>query len=180
MADTALKKRIIQALPLTLDVQDDGGVTEKKEFHICYDFNAAAALQEKTVCKKYPMGIKLTELAAWSHVGEPIFISALFWAGIIARHPEYNSDEGLEVIRSYMDERNSDVITKACWDAYLLNLPKQKREFMEDVKRKAEAGLKQPDPPIPAANNATPEPIGSTSGPSPDTTSALTMRSSAG
>jgi hypothetical protein len=185
---TALKKRIVPALPITIEVKDEGGQPYKLEFHLSYDFNAAAALQEKTVSKQYPMGIKLPELSAWSHVTEPIFISALFWAGIIVRHPEYNSDEGLEVIRSYMDENNKDVITKACWDAYLLNVTKEKREFMQQIERKAEAeikakaGLKPADPPSPAAIEPTPAEsnlTGSTSGPSPDTTSDLAKTNSA-
>jgi len=177
MAPTPLKKRIVKALPFTLDLGDFG----KFDFQLCYDFNSAAALQEKTISKQTPAGIKLQELMTWTHVSEPIFISALFWAGIINRHPEYNSDDGLEIIRSYMDEGKLDEITKACWDAYLLNIPKEKREFMEELKAKAETEIKSANPPSPAGQVPTPEttPTGLTSGPSPDTTSDLAKTSSA-
>ena len=176
---TPLRKRIVKALPFTLDVADDG----KVNFLLSYDFNAAAAFQEKTVSKQHPEGLKLQELSTWKHVTEPIAISALFWAGIILRHPEYNSDQGLEIIRSNMDEAELDAIIKACWDAYLLNVPKEKREFMEELKKNAEAGIKKPNPQSPAAQEPPPETTsnstGSSSAPLPDTTSELTKTSSA-
>ena len=175
---TPLRRRIVRALPFTLDLGDFG----KFEFQLSYDFNSASALQENTVSKQNPAGIKLPDLEAWSHISEPVFVTALFWAGIINRHPEYNSEEGLKTIRSYVDEGNSDLIVQACWNAYLLNLPKAKRDFMEDLKKKAEAGIKAANPPSPATPPETaPEEtsIGSTSGPSPDTTSDSAKASSA-
>ena len=182
---TALQKRKVPAHNVTIEVPGVGSL----EFQLTYDFNAAAALQEKTVSKAFPMGIKLPEIEAWSHIGEPIFLSVLFWAGIIGRHPDYNNDDGLEIIRSYMDEGNSEVIAQGCWDAYLLNLPQKKREFMEELKRQAEAGIrkkseaasKKPDPPNPAAADPQPESsIGSQPTPSPESTSDLAKTNSAG
>lgn len=174
-----MKRRIVRALPFTLDVAGVG----KLEFQLSYDFNAAAALQEKTTCKAHPAGIKLQELATWKFVNEPIVISALFWAGVILRHPEYNSDEGLEIIRSYIDEgQQLDAVIKACWDAYLLNVPKEKREFMEELKKQAEAGLAAPNGQTPATQEPPAETnsTGSNSAPLPDTTSELAKTSSAG
>jgi hypothetical protein len=181
---TALQKRKVPALEFTLKVPGEGEFS----FDLTYDFNAAAALQEKTVCKRYPAGINLMELGAWRHIAEPIFLGALFWAGIIGRHPEYNNDEGLEIIRSYMSEHNSDAVMTACWDAYLLNVPPKKRDFMQDLKLKAEAEIKKNaeaaskalDPPSPAAADPQPESsTGSEPMPSPESTSELAKTNSA-
>jgi len=168
-----LKKRIAPATPVTLDLQDATGPSYKLRFNLCFDYNAAAAVQEHT-------GLKLTDASVWKHIDEPIFASVLFWAAILAHHPEYNSDEGLEAIRSYMDEKNSEVIVKGCWDAYVAYLPKDKREYMEKLKAQAEAGEKPTlDPLNPATGEAPPESsTGSTSGPSPDTTSGSLSKSS--
>jgi len=180
---TALRRRIAPAIQVTLELQDEGGSPYKASFQVSYDFNAAAAIQEHTVSKAHPEGLKLTDASVWSHASEPIFFSVMFWAGIIARHPEYNSDEGLEVIRSYMDERNSDLIIGACWDAYLLGLTPEKRKFMEKLKDDAEKKLRGEtvDPTSPAAKEATPEKnsAGLNCQPSPDTTSDLASKSSA-
>jgi hypothetical protein len=180
---TALKKRLVKTLPFTLDVPDIGEL----DFQLCYDFNAMAALQEKTVSKKFPSGINLTDLETWRHTNEPGCLTALFWAATITRHPEYNSDEGLATIGTYIDEGYVDAIQVACWDAYLLNVPQKKREFMEELKRLAEADIKskaeaakKPDPPSPAA--ADPQPESSTGlepSPLPESTSDLAKTSSA-
>jgi hypothetical protein len=188
---TALKRQILPAVPVTLELQDDDGKPYKLTFQVSYDYNAATALQQKTVTQPafdvdkdgkrervdpFPMGMKLTEASVWAHSNEPLFFSTLFWAGIITRHPEYDCDEGLEVIRSYMSENNSEIIIGACWDAYLLGLTPQKRAFMEKLKDDAEKKLRGEtvDPTSPAANPSTPEKhsTGETSTPLPESTSA--------
>jgi hypothetical protein len=173
---TPIKRRVAPSVPLKLDLEDDSGAKFSKEFRLSFDFNAAALIQEKT-------SLKLTEFSSWRHIDEPIFQSVMFWAAVLAQSPEYEGDEGLSVLRSYMDEKNSEAIVEALWQAYLLYLPKEKREFVVKLKADAEKERDAGRPTIPATPPATPEtvaaPIGSNSGPLLDTTSPLPMTSSA-
>jgi hypothetical protein len=179
MADTALRRRIAPSTPLTLELEDDIGGKITKTFRLCFDFNAAAEIKERT-------DLSLLNGSIWQHIDNPTVFSVMFYAAILANHPEYRTvddegaptDEGLEVIRSYMQESNADVITEALWKAYLAYLPKEKRDLMERLRAKAEA--KNPDPLPQAAAPTTPESSNSlTSGPSLDTTSGSAMKSSA-
>jgi hypothetical protein len=81
----------------------------------------------------------------------------------------------LEVIQSYIDGRNVDMVSEKVWDAYLLSLSKEKADLL----RKMRTGL-SPSSEVP--NEATPETgetTGSDSGPSQDTISDLATAKSA-
>jgi hypothetical protein len=166
----ALKRRIAPSTALVLDLDDENGAKFSRSFRLCFDFNAAALIQEHT-------GQMLTNAAVWKYIDQPIFQSIMFWAAVLANHPEYAGEEGLAVLRSYMDERTADPIKEALWKAYLAYLPAKKREFMEKIKTDAEAALQEgKEPPTvplagtPPANPPTAISDGSSSGPSPDTT----------
>lgn len=179
MSASALRRRIAPSTPLTLELEDDSGGKFVKTFRLCFDFNAGAEILDRT-------GLSLLNGSIWQHIDKPTVFSVMFYAAILANHPEYRTvdekgeptDEGLEVIRSYMQEANAEPITEALWKAYLAFLPKEKRELMEKLRMKAE-GKGSTSPLAAATPEATPEsPISSSSGPLPDTTSGLVMKSS--
>jgi hypothetical protein len=176
----ALKRRIAPSVPLTLTLQSDGGESFTLEFRLTFDFNAAAIVEEKT-------GLNLLTAEVWTSGLSSRSLSVMFWAAVLAQHPEYDtvddagepSEEGLEVIRSYMEVGNTDFIHEALWNAYFMSLPKEKREALERARKAIETGSSPQTvaPKEPAA--ATSLSNGSTSGQSPDTTSDLTLKSSA-
>jgi hypothetical protein len=66
---------------------------------------------------------------------------------LLAHQPEYATPEGLEIVGSYMDESNQAAIIEALENAYLLYLPKEKREWVEEMRAAELAG--EPPPPDP-------------------------------
>jgi hypothetical protein len=173
----ALKRRIAPSTPLSLDLDREGSSGKLRlDFKLCFDMNAGAAIQEKT-------GLLLTDVGIWAHIGEPKAMGAIFWAALLANHPDYNSDEGLEVARSYIQESNAGEIVDALWAAYLAFLPAEKREFVLRLKADLEDKEKrEKEPPLEQAPAETPAAAssgGSSSGPSPATISASASTSSA-
>jgi hypothetical protein len=210
---TPIKRRIAPSVPLKLDLEDDSGAKFSREFRLSFDLNAAARIQlrmarrireeideeveEEIDGKKVKKmvtrmvthdvpGPNLGDPAIWSRiVREPVCKGVVFWASVLAHHPEYDSDEGFECIQSYLDDDNEDVVIEALWDAHIFYVSKAKREYMIQWKANAEKRRQEATerPTMPATPNATPEEIatktGSNSGPSPDTTSASLKASSA-
>lgn len=180
---TALRRHIAPSVPLSLDLTDDAGGKLLRRFRLAFDFNAAAEIKTR-------IGLKLLDGSIWQHIDDPVVFSVMFYAAVLAHQPEYRTrddageptDEGLEVIRSYMQESNAEVITEALWQAYLAWLPKEKRELMERLRAKAEGKSADPLSPAPAATMPPTGPVlnsaSSSSGPSAVTTSAWEMKSS--
>jgi hypothetical protein len=181
----ALRRRIAPATPLRLDLQEYDGSILHIDLNLAFDMNAGAAVQEKTRNAVRPNGLLLTERKLWLHIGEPEVIGAMLWAATLAHHPEYDVDEGLIVVRSYIQESNADQITDALWKAYLAYLPKEKRELYERLKAEAEEAALRGDEtngPLDETKspaNETKLSPGSSSGPLPGTTSVSSSASSA-
>jgi len=169
----AIKRRIAPSVPLTLDLKDDSGATFKRDFRLSFDFNATALVEERT-------GLNLLTAEVWTSGLSSRSLSIMLWAAVLAHHPEYAGDEGLEAIRSYMDVGNTDPIHGALWDAYFISLPKEKREALEEAKKKLEAGEKtDPLAMPPEAAKSESLSIGLNSGQSPATTLDSASKSSA-
>lgn len=165
----ALRRRIAPAVPLSLEMVNDDGTKFGVSLKLSFDFNATSALEEKT-------GLPLV-LSIWENINSPKIFSAMVWSACLTHQPDYDSEEGLEVIRSYMDGSNVVLVRDALWKAYLLYLPPEVREelpatFSELLKKleaKKNANGEAPGnerPFVPKSDSA-----GSSSGPSPATTS---------
>ena len=165
----ALQRRIRPSVPVTLEFGD-----EKISFNLSFDFNTLARIEEKTGLKT------LNIFTIWIEMSASV-LGVMFWAAVCNKHPEYDDAEGLVILRSMLDPANADRVADALWKAYMLFLPVDKRELMENARAKAlEEGEKNPTEPPPAiAMTAEPQTSGSDSGPSQDTTSGVTLASSA-
>lgn len=140
MAKTeALRRRIVPAVVLQLDLADDSGAQFSRTFRLSWDFNAFALVQEKT-------GFDMTGLRAWANLN-PATLSIMFWAAALACQPEYAGDEGLGVIRSYLDVSNEDLVGAKLFEAYAAALPAKQRQILLDVKAKLERGEDPTQPP---------------------------------
>jgi len=179
-----IKRRIAPSVPLTLMLESDGtsGLT-KLDFRLCFDMNAAAAIQEQT-------RLLLTDTLIWKHIAEPIVLGAMFWAALLANHPEYRSVDGLEIARSYVQENNAQEIIEALWKAYLDFVPQDKRELLikkraeEDERKKLLAAGEETENPSNQTTASEPpatleSSTGSSSGVSPDTISDSAIGNSA-
>jgi hypothetical protein len=143
---TELRRRIAPSVPLTLELADDSGEKFTRSFLLAFDFNAMTSVLEQT-------GYSMLTGEIWNHVNEKT-LSIMFHAAVLLRHPEYASDNGLEVIRSYMDTMNTEAITNALNDAFLLQLPPARRKKVEAAQKQA---LEQGENPTSPATAPTPD-----------------------
>ena len=135
----ALRRRIIPAVPLTLELTNDDGSAFRQTFRLAFDFNAFALIEERT-------GLDMTGLLLWSKLS-PSSLSVMFWAAVLAHQPEFSGDEGLGVIRSYMDAGNWEKITWALFEAYAKALPEAQKKALLEAKNKMERGENPTQPP---------------------------------
>lgn len=147
---TPLRRRIAPAVTLKLELSDDSGDVLIRNFRLSLDFNAACLIQEKT-------GKSLLDGATWEDVS-PVTLSTMFYAAILANQPEYDTrdlqgdptDEGLEVIRSYMDAGNAKQIQEGIFDAFISSLPAARQAEIKVAREKAAEKAKGPNEPAPA------------------------------
>ncbi|HLZ07507.1 MAG TPA: hypothetical protein VKT80_02895 [Chloroflexota bacterium] len=163
----ALKRRIGQSHSLRLELEDEVGGKFVRNFRLCFDFNAITLIEERT-------HLSLLTGEIWKNASAKT-LSIMLWAAVLAHSPEYDSDEGLAVIRSYMYAGNATEIADALFEAFLISLPKDQQERIR-AKRKEEDSL--PLAPAPATEPASS--TSSSSGVSPDTTLASAATNSAG
>jgi len=134
---SALRRRIAPAVSLTLELEDDSGGHLTRTFRLSFDFNAIALVEERT-------GLTLLAGDIWKNLSAKV-LSIMLWASVLAQHAEYDSEEGLHVIRSFMDAGNADLIAERLFDAYIAGLPADKRKQLVAAKEKALRG-KDPTP----------------------------------
>ena len=163
---SALKMRIAPSVPLKLELEDDNGSKYVRNFKLSFDANAAALVEEKT-------GFNMLRGEVWEKLSFKS-LSIMLWAAVLANHDEYDCDEGLRVIRSYMGVGNTPQISEAVEKAFLASLPKDKREAIEAERARREKGLA----PLAEAGENPAEQPGSNSGPSPVTISDSALKSS--
>jgi len=135
-----LRRRIAPSVPLRLNLTDDSGDKLQRTFHLSLDFNAACYVQGL-------LGKSLLDGTTWEDTS-PIVVSTMFYAAILARHPEYDTrdektgeptTEGLEVIRSLMDAGNVKQIQNALFDAFVATLPPERQVAIKKAREEAEA-----------------------------------------
>lgn len=182
MSAIPIKGRIAPSYPLKLELDDDDGGKLIHNFRLSFDFNAFARIEERLPDDLKKAGVTMLDLRIWTKLSAGV-VGLMLWAAVLAKHPQYltvdeegePTDEGLEVIRSFIDLGNATQIGEALWEAYLLNFPKQRAEEL----RKLKAGDTVPNGPAPAADPPPAESQdGSSSGPQLATTSVSATASS--
>ena len=153
MSETkALRRRVVQAFPYTLRVEDASGDAFESVFRIAYDLNAFTAFEEVT-------GINVMENlgVVFDKPSVPL-TTALLWAGLQIYHPEYAGAEGLETIRANVTLSQIRAVRVACSEAFLLSLPKEQaakiRQSVLDAAQAAVDGVKLPNVESPSSTPA--------------------------
>lgn len=159
MAKTALKKRIVASVPITLKLEDGAGGEMSRSFNLAFDFNAISRVETMT-------GLGVLNAEIWKKPSATN-ISILFWAAVCVNHPEYDYDpatdesearaEGLVVLRSYMDAGNVTLITKKLSEAFIASLPADQRERAAERQAAAERGEANPTKPAPTEISKAPD-----------------------
>jgi hypothetical protein len=167
---SALKMRIAPSVPLSLQLEEDNGAKFTKNFRLSFDANAAAEVEERT-------GFNMLRGEIWEKLSFKN-LSIMFWACALANHDEYDSEEGLRVVRSYMDLSNTEKISAAVQKAFMLGLPEEKRKAIEAEQARKDSGKR----PLESAGEtpaATTELPGANSGPQPASGSDSAEKNSA-
>lgn len=118
----ALRPRIAPSVPLTLTLEDEISGSFTRKFRLSFDAEAIARVESLT-------GVSFLNGDIWRQPSVP-HLGVLFWAAVLANHPEYDSCEGLAVIVSYMDAGNMPEITLALFEAFIVMLPTEKQEII--------------------------------------------------
>ena len=137
---SSLRKRVSPSVPLQLLVGNADGSSFTLSFHLCYDFNALALVEEAT--GESMLGGKIFENLTTSRIG------VLFWAAVQQHNPEYAGEEGLHQLRSYLDFENIKPVQEAITEAFILSLPKVQGEAIRE-RVKAEATGAKTETPLP-------------------------------
>lgn len=144
-----------KSVPLKLDLEDEGtGATFTRNFRLSFDFNAIALCEERT-------GLGFLNGEIWTKLNATN-ISIMLYAAILSNHPEYwtvdkfsnPTPEGLEVLRSYLDAGNLQLVTRALNDAFMQSLPVDKRAELEAKQKAEEVKAINPTPPAAAIPEA--------------------------
>jgi hypothetical protein len=166
---TPLRRRITPSVPLNLKISDSSGEFEVA-LRLQFDFNVIARIEQET-------GLNLLNDNVFKKQSATV-LSVMLWATALPNNPEYDCEDGLETMRSYLDSENIGQVSNALSDAYLLYLPKAEADRIRDEAKKMAAG-EPVNPPKVEQTEIAAKSDGSTSGQSQPTTSDSATSSSA-
>ena len=167
-----IERKIYPSYPVTVDLEDD----KQETFNLTFNFDAIIRVEQKT-------GLKLLDKSILAEMMSLTVLSAAFWGAVCENHPEYESDEGLRTLRSILnDPDNLAKVSEAIWESYILCLPKKLREALNRLREehaKLEGDGADPTSPSKTTSVSTETLTGSSSQPSPDSTSESALANSA-
>jgi hypothetical protein len=138
----------MKSTPLTLQLEDGNGEKFVRTFRLAFDFNAQCIVEFRTK-------LSMLEKEIWLR-DSPTNLSVMFHAAVLMHQPEYAGEEGLQVLRSYMDAGNIGQISDALNEAFVSTLPEEKQKIIRA--KQAERKAQGENPTAPAANSQpTPE-----------------------
>lgn len=115
---------LVPSVPVTIELDTAQG-KQLLHFKIAYDFDALPLAEAK-------LGVSLLNGRVFAKITANV-IAVMFWAGIQKFHPEYEGEDGLKAIRSFISLRNSAVISDAVQEAYVLSLPDDQQKLIRDM-----------------------------------------------
>src|SRR5437899_3320425 len=121
---SAIYRRLAPSVPLSLTFKDETG-SKTLNFRLAFDFNAAAAIEEKTG-KNILRGELLDSMNARD-------LSVAFWAMLLMNHPEFDSDEGLIAARTYMTISNANDVAVAVKNAFITSLSEETQKAIKEA-----------------------------------------------
>ena len=132
MEKSPLRRRITPSVPYTLSVENADGSTFEQSFKLSFDLNAITTFETVT-------GVSLlTNMGQILEQPSVATSTALFWVAILGNHPEWAGQEGLEILRSNITLDKLAGIRRACVDAFLTQLPKEKADAIRSKMAEAE------------------------------------------
>src|SRR5574337_253815 len=135
------KPLVIQSLtpsvPLELRLTDAEG-EHVINFRLCFDFSAFALVEAHAGINMLQPGNVFQLLGTATGKGATL-LPVLLWAAIIGNSPEYEGEDGLQAVRSYVNYGNAGEIAKAVQEAFLRCLPDEQQKVLRAAIVAAEA-----------------------------------------
>jgi hypothetical protein len=129
MPVSALRRRIAPSVPLLIEYTDEQG-SFSHAYRVSFNLNVLAEISEKTGLSALTGDIFIKLSAR--------VLRVMLWAALLPQHPEFDSEEGLEVVGSMLDGDNQFRALTALWEAYLLYLPADQAAAMRRERERAE------------------------------------------
>lgn len=138
---TAVRQRITPSVPFILKVKDANKDAFEQSFQVAFDFNALCLVEKH-------LGINaLTQFGKLLEEPSASAIVVLLWAGIQKNHPDFDGDEGLEVLGANLTLESAKPAFAACLEALLAQLPEEQAAKI----RAAREGQPVKSDPLPTA-----------------------------
>lgn len=119
-----VRRRFTPGVPVTLEVVNEDGSREALSYRLAYNFNAFAAIEERT-----GLNMLKGELFKNLNAGN---LKVAFWAALLIHQPDYVTDEGFDAVGELLTMENMPTIVKAVRDAFANCLPKEQRDKMNE------------------------------------------------
>lgn len=131
MAKPPIRRRITPSVPLHLRVENSDKSAFELDLRLSFDFNAMALIEEKS-------GLNMLDGTAFNNPSASV-ISVLLWAAMQENHPEYEGDEGLAAVRTWLNIGNVASVMESLREAFLAALPEEKaKEIRERSENESE------------------------------------------
>jgi hypothetical protein len=130
MTKSNLRRRITPFVPFSTTVENADGGKFELNFKLSFNFNAMSLVEEQT-------GLSMLTGEVFEKPSAKN-TTILLWAAIQENHPEYEGQEGLETIGSYLTLASAKEALSAIQKAFVASLPKDKAEQL--AKGSAEGG----------------------------------------
>src|ERR1035437_5231613 len=117
--NSGLRRRVAPSHPLEISFSDElGSFTET--YRLAFNLNVLAEISEKT-------GLSALGADIWGRMDAKV-LRATLWAALLPYQPKFDTrngsghrtDEGLEIVGSWLDGENQERAVKALSEAYLL------------------------------------------------------------
>ncbi len=125
MAKSNLRRRITPSVPFSTSVENADGGKFELNLRLSFNFNAMALVEEKT-------GMSMLTGEVFQHPSAKN-TTVLLWAALLENHPEYEGDEGLDAVGTYLNLTNAKDALAAIQAAFVASLPKSTAEQIKSA-----------------------------------------------
>lgn len=174
MPEKRIPPELLERVRPSVTVKLEAGGQEYT-YRLSFNLSALARIEQKS--RSHGVELKLVGniFSLWAQLSSAAVLGATFWACAVNHHPEYDSDAGYLVLSNLIEGENCDRVGKALAEAYPLFLSKDKAEMFRKTLELVETNPQKPAEEATTPATTESKSIGSSSGPSADSTSELAV-----
>ncbi len=145
---SALRRRISPSVPFTLTFKDETGDVSQS-YRLAYNFVSMSLIEERLSTPGHPVSM-LTDAGEVFDMFTVKATAVVLWAALQEYQPEYEGQDGLEVVAQNLTVATAMGARNACFEAYISQLPEDQQEKVRKAREAGpttEAPLVQSQPP---------------------------------